>query len=57
MLAQLSLAIELGGADDGISELLAELGETQQRFEALGGYGFGAKTEATMEPRPSIWLT
>ena len=42
------LAIDLGGADDRTSELLAELGEAQQRFDELGGYGFRARTGATL---------
>jgi ATP-binding cassette, subfamily F, member 3 len=43
------LAFELGKNDGRTSELLADLGETQQRFEVLGGYGFRARTEATLE--------
>jgi ATP-binding cassette subfamily F protein 3 len=44
------LTARLGGApaDDRTSELLAELGEAQQRFEDSGGYGFRARTQATL---------
>ncbi len=35
------------GSED-TERLLAELGEAQQRFEAAGGYGFGARTESTL---------
>ncbi|MGH3144736.1 MAG: ribosomal protection-like ABC-F family protein [Rubrobacter sp.] len=44
------LAAELGEAteDPRTSDLLAELGEAQQRFEASGGYGFRARTRATL---------
>jgi ATP-binding cassette, subfamily F, member 3 len=40
------LAEELG--QEGLPELLEELGETQQRFEASGGYTFRARTEAAL---------
>ena len=43
------LAAALADAsDDRASELLAELGEAQGRFEASGGYGFRARTGATL---------
>ncbi len=44
------LAAELGEATEGVrtSELLADLGEAQQRFEASGGYEFRARTGATL---------
>ncbi len=44
------LAAELGEATEGdrASEILAELGEAQQRFEASGGYEFRARTGATL---------
>ncbi len=42
------LAFELEDVGDGASELLAELGEAQQRFEVGGGYEFRARTEATL---------
>jgi ATP-binding cassette, subfamily F, member 3 len=43
------LASELGEAGDKrTSELLADLGEAQQRFEASGGYEFRAGTQSTL---------
>jgi len=44
------LALELGEAEEGgrTSELLADLGEAQQRFEVSGGYEFRARTQATL---------
>jgi ATP-binding cassette subfamily F protein 3 len=43
------LSENLGQAGDEETErLLAELGEAQQRFEATGGYGFRARTGATL---------
>ena len=43
------LSSELGKAGDGrTSELLAALGEAQQRFEISGGYAFRARTQATL---------
>ena len=44
------LAAELGEAakQDRVSEILAKLGEAQQRFESSGGYEFRAKTRATL---------
>ena len=43
------LASELGEAgDERTSELLADLGEAQQRFEVSGGYGFRARTQSTL---------
>ncbi|HZF59094.1 MAG TPA: ABC-F family ATP-binding cassette domain-containing protein [Rubrobacter sp.] len=44
------LAAELGEAakQDRVSEILARLGEAQQRFESSGGYEFRAKTRATL---------
>jgi ATP-binding cassette subfamily F protein 3 len=44
------LASELGRAGEGdrASELLADLGEAQQRFEVSGGYEFRARTESTL---------
>jgi ATP-binding cassette, subfamily F, member 3 len=43
-------SFELGEAEDGdrTSGLLTDLGEAQQRFEALGGYEFRARTESTL---------
>jgi ATP-binding cassette, subfamily F, member 3 len=44
------LAFELGEAGEGerTSELLADLGEAQQRFEVSGGYEFRARTQSTL---------
>jgi ATP-binding cassette, subfamily F, member 3 len=44
------LASELGKAGEGdrASELLAEMGDAQQRFEVSGGYEFRARTESTL---------
>jgi ATP-binding cassette subfamily F protein 3 len=43
------LASELGEAGDGrTSELLADLGEAQQRFEISGGYEFRARSRSTL---------
>jgi ATP-binding cassette, subfamily F, member 3 len=42
------LSTELGTAGESTPELLAELGEAQQRFETSDGYGFRARTEATL---------
>src|SRR5688500_10817345 len=45
-----SLAFELGEAGDSecASELLADLGEAQQRLEVSGGYEFRSKTQSTL---------
>ena len=45
-----TLASELGEAGDNerTSELLADLGEAQQRFEVSGGYEFRARTRSTL---------
>jgi ATP-binding cassette, subfamily F, member 3 len=44
------LASELGegGEGDRASEVLAELGDAQQRFEVSGGYEFRARTQSTL---------
>jgi ATP-binding cassette, subfamily F, member 3 len=44
------LASELGETEDGerTSELLADLGEAQQRFEVSGGYEFRSRTQSTL---------
>jgi ATP-binding cassette, subfamily F, member 3 len=44
------LASELGeaGESEHTSELLADLGETQQRLEVLGGYEFRSRTQSTL---------
>jgi ATP-binding cassette, subfamily F, member 3 len=44
------LASELGGVGESerTSEVLADLGEAQHRFEVSGGYEFRAKTESTL---------
>ena len=43
------LASELGEAgDERTSELLADLGEAQQRLEVSGGYEFRSKTQSTL---------
>jgi ATP-binding cassette subfamily F protein 3 len=44
------LASKLGEAGEGerTSELLADLGEAQQRFEVSGGYEFRARTQSTL---------
>jgi ATP-binding cassette, subfamily F, member 3 len=44
------LASELGeaGESEHTLELLADLGETQQRFEASGGYEFRSRTQSTL---------
>jgi ATP-binding cassette subfamily F protein 3 len=45
-----TLASELGEAEESgrTSELLADLGETQQRLEASGGYEFRSRTQSTL---------
>jgi ATP-binding cassette, subfamily F, member 3 len=45
-----TLASELGGAGEGerTSELLADLGEAQHRFEVSGGYEFRSRTQSTL---------
>ncbi len=45
---RLSAGLAESGEGDPTSELLAELGEAQGRFEASGGYEFRAKTGATL---------
>ncbi len=42
------LAFALVEAGESTAELLEDLGEAQQRFEASGGYEFRARTEATL---------
>ena len=43
------LASELGkSSDERTSELLADLGEAQQRLEVSGGYAFRARTQSTL---------
>jgi ATP-binding cassette subfamily F protein 3 len=42
------LSFELGNAGEETSELLAELGEAQQRFEVSGGYEIRTRTESTL---------
>ena len=42
------LASELGEAGESTTELLANLGEAQQRLEVSGGYEFRARTQATL---------
>ena len=42
------LSLELGDAQEEASDLLAELGEAQERFEVSGGYEFRARTESTL---------
>jgi ATP-binding cassette, subfamily F, member 3 len=42
------LSFELAKAGEEASELLAELGEAQHRFEVSGGYEFRARTESTL---------
>ena len=42
------LAAALARGGGSTQELLDELGGAQQRFEAAGGYGFRARTEATL---------
>jgi ATP-binding cassette subfamily F protein 3 len=42
------LSFELAKAGEEASELLAELGEAQHRFEVSGGYEFRARTEFTL---------
>ena len=42
------LSLELGNAEEKISEVLKDLGEAQQRFEISGGYEFRARTESTL---------
>lgn len=42
------LAFELGEVGDRPPELLAELGEAQERFEVSGGYEFRARTRSTL---------
>ena len=42
------LSFELAKAGEEASELLAELGEAQHRFEFSGGYEFRARTESTL---------
>ena len=44
------LGVELArrGTQESVDKLLSELGEAQQRFEAAGGYGFRARTEAAL---------
>ncbi|HZB10850.1 MAG TPA: ABC-F family ATP-binding cassette domain-containing protein [Rubrobacter sp.] len=45
-----TLASELGEAEVSVrtSELLADLGEAQQRFEVSGGYEFRSRTQSTL---------
>ena len=45
-----TLASELGGAEESerTSEVLADLGEAQHRFEVSGGYEFRARTQSTL---------
>ena len=45
-----TLASELGeaGESDRTSELLVDLGETQQRLEVSGGYEFRSRTQSTL---------
>src|SRR5215218_6872024 len=42
------LSGKLADAGEEASELLAELGEAQHRFEVSGGYEFRARTESTL---------
>ena len=44
------LASELGGAEESehTSEVLADLGEAQHRFEVSGGYEFRSRTQSTL---------
>jgi ATP-binding cassette subfamily F protein 3 len=42
------LAFDLNNRDENTQDLLAELGEAQERFEVSGGYGFRVKTGATL---------